>query len=103
MSTSTVFAARQPLSSYPFKIPRYTLGPRSATCKYCHAKHWIDERTSDSTILNPVFSVCCKNGKVDLPFLKVPPQALKQLLTGEHERISRSFMYAYYLQCPVLS
>ena len=96
-TSTTIFAARQSLTSYPFEIPRHNLGPRSTTCKYCHAKHWIEERTSDSTILNPVFSGCCKGGKIDLPFLKAPPQALKQLFTGEHQRISQSFMYAYYL------
>jgi hypothetical protein len=53
------------------------------TCSYCHAYHWMDEKTVNSTKKNPLFSKCCHQGKVHLENLPDPPQLLCALLTDD--------------------
>ncbi|KAL2990436.1 hypothetical protein AAZX31_11G201000 [Glycine max] len=51
-------------------------------CSHCNANMWYDERVSkDKRTTNPRFSLCCGNGKVELPLLQNPPKYLYQLLT----------------------
>lgn len=61
------------------------LGRMDIKCSFCGAMHWIKEKTS-GTIVNPVFESCCKGGKVDIPRLQSPPQLLRDLYTGVHEK-----------------
>lgn len=49
-------------------------------CQSCGALHWIDEKLSRSSTMNPVFGACCNSGKVKLPVMRDPPHVLKALL-----------------------
>ena len=51
-------------------------------CSGCDALHWMDEKLSSSSLINPEFGTCCFSGKLDLPKLHDPPPELHQLLTG---------------------
>lgn len=51
-------------------------------CHFCEAFHWIDERITTSSILQPEFGMCCDHGKVSLPPLRIPPLPLFNLFTG---------------------
>ena len=53
------------------------------SCPFCGAFHWLDERTSSSTIIHPEFGMCCGHGKIKLPPLRVPPLPLYNLFTGD--------------------
>lgn len=59
---------------------------------------WYGERLNKRTFgPNPVFSMCCHKGKVELPLLKTPPTPLLQLLynRGELRDHYREFIRAY--------
>ena len=48
---------------------------------------WYEERSDKSKkTTNPNFSICCMRGKIQLPYLKRPPQLLLDLLTSVHPR-----------------
>lgn len=59
------------------------LGKMDIQCKCCGAFHWIDERKSDSSLINPVFMRCCRNGQVRLPDLREPHEPLRKLFEGD--------------------
>ncbi|KAL6552617.1 hypothetical protein OROHE_007981 [Orobanche hederae] len=62
-------------------------GDADFTCEFCEAIMWYDERIYKSKQLErPVFSMCCAQGKVQLPLLKTPPLILKRLLLCEDPR-----------------
>ena len=55
------------------------LGPPTQVCEHCGAQLWYEERTIKSRKpKKPKFSLCCSEGKVELPFLKDPPPFLKE-------------------------
>lgn len=59
------------------------LGYPDRTCFFCGAKMWKYERTSEQQRLNALgFSICCGEGKVDLPLLRQTPEELLELLNG---------------------
>jgi len=72
---------RQPLTLQFSSLQR--LAPFTAQCSKCFAKHWIEERTAKSTMQNPVFSMCCANGKVSLPAPKYPPTEVASYLLDQ--------------------
>ncbi|XLU71680.1 hypothetical protein S245_030733, partial [Arachis hypogaea] len=50
------------------------LGHPIYQCLHCQALMWLDECLEKSRrSSNPIFSLCCMEGKVELPFLKLPP------------------------------
>lgn len=52
---------------------------------------WYGERINkDKKSLNPRFSLCCDDGKIQLPILEKPPDILKELLFG-NSRQSKNF------------
>ncbi|CAF2051232.1 unnamed protein product [Brassica napus] len=60
-------------------------------CSHCGAIMWYGERLNKRrNAKNPVFSLCCMQGQVQLPLLKEPPTVLKKLLEGDDPR-SRHF------------
>ncbi|KAL6503111.1 hypothetical protein OROHE_023740 [Orobanche hederae] len=62
-------------------------GDADFTCEFCEAIMWYDERIYKSKQLEKsVFSMCCAQGKVQLPLLKTPPLILKRLLLCEDPR-----------------
>ena len=70
------FAARCP---YEEPRMRHDLGHMDVKCQWCGALHWMNEKLSDSSTSHPMFGMCCNGGKVILPVLRDPPQALKVL------------------------
>jgi len=59
-------------------------------CPSCHALHWKAEALTSSTINNPLFGMCCYQGKISLPGLHHIPQPLYNLFTA-NDPISRAF------------
>ena len=69
---------------YDESIPHHDLGCMDVLCTHCDALHWIDERLAQSSQSNPSFSTCCNQGKVCIPQLLDPPQALWDLFTSNN-------------------
>jgi hypothetical protein len=59
-------------------------------CPSCKALHWLAERLSKSSILNPKFGMCCHSGKISLPPLQSPPHELYNFLTSQ-DSIGKTF------------
>jgi hypothetical protein len=57
----------------------HELGRCDVPCPKCGALHWLEERKVKSSKVNPLFSLCCSDGKVALPELHEPDDELKQL------------------------
>lgn len=76
----------------PYQEPRerHDLGRMDVKCRWCGALHWMNEKLYHSSAINPIFGMCCNSGKVVLPLLRDPPQALKTLLECNDGR-SRDF------------
>ncbi|XP_074318232.1 uncharacterized protein LOC141655028 [Silene latifolia] len=65
-------------------------GDAEYECDKCHALIWFGERKDKRRgTRRPKFSLCCSNGKVELPFLQQPPEFIKSL-TGQH-RFSKHY------------
>ncbi|CEG73451.1 hypothetical protein RMATCC62417_08830 [Rhizopus microsporus] len=58
------------------------LGRMDKERPHCHVLHWIDERQETSSIRNPTWESCCKQGSVQLQLLPDPPEYLKNLLAS---------------------
>ncbi|SGY11913.1 BQ5605_C011g06318 [Microbotryum silenes-dioicae] len=54
------------------------LGPQTAVCTHCKARHWECERSKSTRH----FSACCSQGKVRLPPPPQPNLEYRQLLQG---------------------
>ena len=84
ISLSTVPLARRPLTSDRSQLPsRHILRPFSASCTFCNAICFWEERTPRSNMAHPLFSICCREGSVSLPSFPAPPEPLKSLLTDD--------------------
>ena len=58
----------------------YDLGAMQVPCLSCEALHWLEERTSASSVQDPQFTLCCLNGDAQLPEFRPLPAFLYQLL-----------------------
>lgn len=59
------------------------LGKPTKVCQRCKARMWNEERNNKSSKNNvPTFSLCCKDGQVQLPPERPPPPFLANLLSG---------------------
>ncbi|XP_030970665.1 uncharacterized protein LOC115991053 [Quercus lobata] len=68
------------------------LGPPTIVCEHCRAQLWYEERTVKSkTPTKPKFSLCCSEGRVQLPLLKEPPPFLGNLLNINSDERSINF------------
>lgn len=73
------------LSCFFFETEKITepwnFGRPTCICVSCGALHWYEERTEKSRRpKHPKFSMCCMEGRVQLPLLKQPPTLLNDLL-----------------------
>jgi hypothetical protein len=60
---------------------RHTLRTLSEViCASCGVLHWIEERASNTSKTEPLFSTCCGKGKISLPPLLDLPEPLHSLL-----------------------
>lgn len=70
----------------------WDIGDPTFTCKHCHAMMWYHERNrKDRNTTNPEFTMCCMNGKVELPLLRSAPDILSNLHSNEDNR-SKHFL-----------
>ena len=68
------------------------LGPPTIVCEHCGAQLWYEERTIKSKMpTKPKFSLCCSEGRVELPLLKEPPPFLGNLLNINSNQRSINF------------
>lgn len=58
----------------------FDIGDPTWECEYCGAMMWYDERLQKQrNASNPKFSMCCLQGKIELPLLTSSPQTLSDL------------------------
>jgi hypothetical protein len=68
------------------------IGDPLIECEECGAAMWYQERRAKSRdTTKPMFQMCCSNGKVQLPYLKNPPQLLQKLLFDSSSKQSKNF------------
>ncbi|XP_071725808.1 uncharacterized protein [Rutidosis leptorrhynchoides] len=68
------------------------IGDPEYICNDCHARLWKSEAQRGNKFLRKkVYSLCCYNGKVELPKLNQPPHLLLQLLRGD-SKTSKNFI-----------
>jgi len=61
-------------------------------CRHCNAKMWYNERISKCrNNSSPRFSLCCGDGKVELPLLQNPPKLLQQLLFDQNTTYGKNY------------
>ncbi|KAL5132868.1 hypothetical protein HKD37_03G006287 [Glycine soja] len=61
-------------------------------CPHCKAMMWYDERINkDKQTKKPRFSLCCSDGKIQLPLLQQPPHPLNYLLFNNHDPTTKNF------------
>ncbi|XP_038709423.1 uncharacterized protein LOC120004225 isoform X1 [Tripterygium wilfordii] len=58
---------------------RLDLGHPAYSCQYCGAIFWFAERIKSRSSRFPVYTLCCRLGRIKIPPLKDPPQPLKDL------------------------
>ncbi|MCL7040506.1 hypothetical protein MKW94_015864, partial [Papaver nudicaule] len=69
---------------------RHFLGKMDVKCIHCGALHFMEEKLTNSSLKDPRFGLCCLQGKIKLPDLRVPPRELKELYEGTDE-LAKSF------------
>ncbi|XP_058756021.1 uncharacterized protein LOC131629238 [Vicia villosa] len=70
----------------------YDLGDPLFECQQCGANMWYLERKNKCRhSANPKFSMCCGEGKVQIPLLKAPPPVLQSLLFDQNKSESKVF------------
>jgi hypothetical protein len=96
--TSNKFVSHVFLHLIPFDFNCYCLldysdiGDPLIECESCGAAMWYQERRAKSRdITQPMFQMCCSNGKVQLPYPKNPPQFLQKLLFDNSSKQSKNF------------
>ncbi|XP_020978113.1 uncharacterized protein LOC110271505 [Arachis ipaensis] len=63
------------------------IGDVDYTCSFCEANFWLLERVEKySTVNQPVFTLCCSKGKVQLSYLQRPPELLCNLIDGRDNK-----------------
>lgn len=76
----------------------YDEGDPTYTCPHCGALMWYGERLNKRVnTRNPLFGLCCKQGKVELPRMRDPPKTLSALMYNGDGRSKhfREFIRAY--------
>ncbi|XP_078438602.1 uncharacterized protein LOC144709071 [Wolffia australiana] len=78
-------------------VQPHFLGVMNASCASCDAKFWIQERKPGTSQQNPMFHLCCRDGKFKLPTFPSPPSLLLELLQGttNESKHYRNFIRAY--------
>ena len=65
----------QARQSFDPSWPVHSLGKMDVPCPDCGALHWMAERLSKSSNINPRFGMCCYQGKIKLsPLHNLPPE-----------------------------
>ena len=75
---------------YREPVEIHDLGRMTEVCQHCDALHWNAERLSMSTKTNVLFGTCCNSGRIQLPPLDPPPDAIQSLFTNQ-DPVSKEF------------
>jgi len=72
-----------PLGRRPYHDPnhRHSILQMNVECPKCHALHFLSERLTASSQINPKFSTCCLQGAIHLPPFTNSPPTLYDLLS----------------------
>jgi hypothetical protein len=73
------------------KVPSHNLGRMNVVCLHCGAFHWMAERHSKSSNINPTFGQCCLRGQIQLPKLEELPQPLRTLFEDADDESAKEF------------
>ncbi|XP_071695069.1 uncharacterized protein [Rutidosis leptorrhynchoides] len=74
------------------KFTRILPGDPIYICNECKARVWKDEAMrGNKTFQKKVYSICCLNGKVEIPNLHYPPEYLLDLYKGQSDK-SKNFI-----------
>ncbi|XP_038706450.1 uncharacterized protein LOC120001991 [Tripterygium wilfordii] len=76
----------------------FSFGGPDYSCAYCGAIFWFEERVKNASTRAPVYSLCCRQGRIKLPPLKEAPEPLKSLLRyngGQASKLFRQEIRAY--------
>jgi len=71
------------------------LGKLEYKCRHCDAIFWFNERNKSMTRHNnqePIYSNCCKNGKIRIPKYKEPPTFLNELIHQKMDTRCKHFL-----------
>jgi hypothetical protein len=62
-------------------------------CTRCGARIWYEERAAKNRGKSTLeISLCCKKGKVTIPFMEEPPSLIRNLFNGVHPK-SHNFLF----------
>jgi hypothetical protein len=81
---------------------RHRIQPRNASCQYCKAKMWDEEKLTTSTNDISYFGQCCLSGTIDLPPLHDVPQEIDDLITKDAND-GKQFLFRIRLYNSVLA
>jgi hypothetical protein len=76
-----------------FLLEYLDIGDMVICCNKCGARIWYEERAEKSrgkSVLK--ISLCCKKGKVTIPFMEEPPSLIRNLFNGVHPK-SSNFLF----------
>ena len=59
-------------------------------CQFCSALHWLQERVSTSSVQNPSFENCCKQGAIVLKAPRNVPEFISNLFRAD-DPLSKHF------------
>ncbi|KAG4906817.1 hypothetical protein JHK82_055469 [Glycine max] len=81
------------ISIYSLLLKEYfDLGDQLIQCRHCNAKMWYHENISKhSNASSPRFSLCCGDGKIELPLLQNPPKFQQQLLFEQNTAYAKNY------------
>lgn len=61
----------------------WDIGDPEHACRFCGAFFWYEERLGKHyKAKDPKYSICCMNGKIELPRIANPPKVLHDLVFG---------------------
>ena len=70
----------------------WTFGKPCCVYDFCGAILWYEEKNQKTKQISiPKFSLCCMDGKVQLPLLKHDPEFLKKLMDYHGGKVSKIF------------
>jgi len=73
-------------------VEYFDIGQPDRECESCGALMWYEERSDKCRKpTHPKFSICCMQGKVELPPFKKPPATLERLMS-KSTPMSKKFM-----------
>jgi hypothetical protein len=76
-----------------FFIEYLDIGDMDVCCTRCGARIWYEERAEKNRGKSTLeISLCCKKGKVTIPFMEEPPSLIRNLFNGVHPK-SHNFLF----------